>query len=298
MNGWRPLRMSIWPGLLLMGLTALSASAQDINQLMGSGEDPVTIDARDGIEWRQDEQVYVARGDAKVVRGDISLEADLLRAHYRKLANDENQIWKVEAIGSVRIATAKQSVFGEKGVYNLDTGMFELTGNNLRILADGQEVTARDKLEYRHGEKIARALGNATAKKDDKVLRADVLTAMFVEGEGGKLTLKEVEATGDVVVTTQQEHALAKRAQYDALKELVTLSGDVKLTRGANQLNGEYAEVNLKTGVSRILARPRGASGGQPVRGLFVPGSEGPGNLEIPEPRAGDKPKAGEKSTN
>jgi len=264
-----------------------TAAGQDINQLMGSGEDPVAIDALDGIEWRQDEQVYVARGEAKITRGDVSVSADVLRAHYRKGANDNNEIWKVDALGNVVIASDKEQVYGDKGIYNMDTGVFSLTGDNLRIVSDGQKVTARDRLEYRHQEKIARALGNATAQKDDKVLRADVLTAHFSEQEAGKLGLKEVDATGNVVVTTKEEHASATRAQYDALREVVTLSGDVKLTRGSNQLNGEYAEVNLKTGISRILARPRGVSGGQPVRGLFVPGEKDQSGLNLAVPGAG-----------
>lgn len=261
--------------LLAAALLVGPAAAQNLDKLMGANDQPVTIDAQDGIEWRQDEQVYIARGKARASRGKISITADLLRAHYRKGKEGNNEIWKVDAIGAVYIDSGKESVYGDKGIYNLDTGVFTLTGDDLRINSgDGQTVTARDRLEYRHQERVARALGNATATKDDKILRADVLTAFFTEGADGKQTIQRVEATGGVIVTTEAERATAIRAQYDAKRELVTLSGDVKLTRGANQLNGEYAEVNLKTGVSRLLARPRGASGGQPVRGLFVPGSE------------------------
>jgi len=49
------------------------------------------------------------------------------------------------------------------------------------------------------------------------------------------------------------------------------LFGSVKITREDNQLNGEYGEVNLDTGVSRMLSGPPGATGPQPVRGLFSP---------------------------
>jgi len=39
-------------------------------------------------------------------------------------------------------------------------------------------------------------------------------------------------------------------------KDIMTLSGNVKVTNAGNQFNGEYAEVNIKTGVSRLLAVP------------------------------------------
>ena len=55
---------------------------------------------------------------------------------------------------------------------------------------------------------------------------------------------------------------------YDLQLNVATLTGSVRLTRGANQLNGDFAEVNLDTGISRLLARPGGAGR---VSGLLVP---------------------------
>jgi hypothetical protein len=45
--------------------------------------------------------------------------------------------------------------------------------------------------------------------------------------------------------------------------------GHVKITRGKSQLNGSIAEVNLKTGRSRLLSKS-GLDGNQKVRGLFT----------------------------
>ncbi len=47
---------------------------------------PVEVTSRDGMEWRQDEQVIIAKGDAKAVRGTVTVTADQLIAHYRKKA--------------------------------------------------------------------------------------------------------------------------------------------------------------------------------------------------------------------
>jgi lipopolysaccharide export system protein LptA len=47
-------------------------------------------------------------------------------------------------------------------------------------------------------------------------------------------------------------------------KEIARLTGNVKITRGENQMNGKEAEINLKTGVSKML-------GG--VDAFIVPGS-------------------------
>ena len=65
------------------------------------------------------------------------------------------------------------------------------------------------------------------------------------------------------------EMAVGDEAVYYIEKELVTLVGHVKITRGKSQLNGSIAEVNLKTGRSRLLSKS-GLDGNQKVRGLFT----------------------------
>ena len=83
------------------------------------------------------------------------------------------------------------------------------------------------------------------------------------------LVLDRVDATGDVRVSTPKDFARGNSGIYYAGRELATLEGDVRITSGENQLNGGYAEVNLKTGVSRMLGGPPGS--GERVRGLLIP---------------------------
>jgi lipopolysaccharide export system protein LptA len=55
-----------------------SAQVADLNQ-----GGPIEVTARDGIEWRQNDQVVIARGAAQAVRGGVTIDADLLLARYR-----------------------------------------------------------------------------------------------------------------------------------------------------------------------------------------------------------------------
>lgn len=283
-------RGATWRSRALAALLLLApAPAAAQLAVLGESNEPLAIDASEGIEWRSDEQVYIARGNARAAQGDIAVNADLLQAHYRETGDDGTDIWRVDAIGNVLITTGSETIEGDQAVYNLDTGIFELTGETLRIVGEEQTVVARDLLIYHRNEQMAQALGDATVTEGDRSIRADVLTAWFGEDATGEMALDRAEATGDVIVTTPTEVARARRANYDAANEIVSLSGGVRLTRGRNQLNGEYAEVNLRTGISRLLARPRGASGGQPVRALLVPGDSSAGDLDIGLPGAGNE---------
>ena len=90
----------------------------------------------------------------------------------------------------------------------------------------------------------------------------------FGNGPQGENRIERVDAIGNVVITTPEEVVRGDEGVYDVLREVATLDGGVRVTRGENQLNGERAEVNLKTGVSRML--PGKKSGGR-VKGLFTP---------------------------
>lgn len=259
---------------MAMGVIALAASldlgraaAQSVG--LGSSDGPLEITATNGIEWRRDQKVYIARGDARAARGEVTVLADELRALYR--GEDTSAIYRVMAIGNVRIFTPREQVTGDRAIYDLDTAHMIITGDDLRLTTQTDEITAEESLEYFEAEQRALARGNATVVREDRRLAADFMEAFFVAGPDGEddLVLERVDATGDVRVSTPKDYARGDSGVYYADQELATLEGDVKITSGDNQLNGGYAEVNLKTGVSRMMGGPPGS--GQRVRGLLLP---------------------------
>ena len=246
-------------------LFAAAAAAQGIglpNQQRGV---PVEIDADDGIEWRQDTQSYIARGNARARQGDVAVHADRLTAFYRKGKEGKNEIYRFDADGKVRITSPRQTASGKKGVYDVTKGVMVLTGSP-RLVTATERITAERSLEFWEKKSLAVARGNAVAERDDKRLRADVLTAHFAPGKDGKTALTRIEAFDNVLISSEREIVRARRGVNNARTGIVRLRGSVKITRGSDQLNGEAAEVDLNTGVSRLL----GGSGR--VRGSIRPG--------------------------
>ena len=88
---------------------------------------------------------------------------------------------------------------------------------------------------------------------------------MCIRDRTGKRNIDRIDAFGNVLVSTGSEIARSNEGVYNPQTEIATLCGNVKITRGKNQLNGACAEVNLKTGRSRLLGR------GQRVKGIFEP---------------------------
>lgn len=251
------------------GSLAPAAMAQGFSLSGGDSDAPIAIEAEQGIEWQREKQVYIARGNARASRGDVTVYADSLIAHYRSDSGGGTEIWRLEANGNVRITSLTETAYGDKGIYDADGGVLVLTGRIVRMETPTEEITARQSLEYWEEKRMAVARGEAVAVRADERLRADVLVAYFREGEGGELEMYRLEAFRDVHVSTPTEILRADYGNYDIESSIVTLTGSVKITRCNTQLNGEYAEMNLNTGVSRLLSGP-GTEGGQPVQGLFL----------------------------
>ena len=248
--------------LALLGhVMAATAAAQLSTQ-------SIEIEASQSLEWLSEQRAYVARGDARLRQGDVTVSANVLTANYREGSDGKTEIWQVIADGDVRIATPTQMVRGDRGIYDVGTDVFTLTGRDLRLETEDEIITASDSLEYWKGEQVAVAKGNARAVRGTDQIDADELKAELAENGDGKLQIESLAATGNVVITTPTDIARGDHGIYDRQTNTAMLSGSVRLTRGDNQLNGDFAEVNLDTGVSRLLSQP--GSDGR-VQGIFSP---------------------------
>ncbi|MFT8242610.1 LptA/OstA family protein [Roseomonas sp. BN140053] len=303
-------------GLLLLVAAALPGPvlAQGLDMTQGG---PVEVTSTNGIEWRQGEQVVIARGNARAIRDGVTLEADRLIARYRNRGGQAapaapaasgapaaadtplsgGEIWRMEAEGSVRISTATDRAQGDRAVYDMDQAVMVLTGRDLKLTTPQDTITARDSLEYWSGRRMAVARGAAAVvTEDNRRINADTLVGYFLEqappprpqpvaarpparpgqpapaaqrpvpGEGSKLD--RVEVFGNVEIRTEAEVVRGDRAVYSPVNGTARVLGNVRITRGDNQLNGAEAIVNLRSGVARLVAAP-----GSRVQGLVLPGS-------------------------
>ncbi len=276
--------MPVIGAVLLLGLVlALTApaAAQEAGAAIGApaqeaGKQPIEITAEGGIEWDRNAHTYTARGAAEARRGDLTVAADALIAHYRESAAGGSEIYSLEAVGHVRLASKSAVVTGDRAVYDVASRTMTATGGELKLETATDVVTARDRLEYSDGTHQASAHGAVAVVREGRRLEAEYVVATLVPGPAGEFALSKVEAVGNVRIATPREFVRADRGTYDVDKQFAVLIGGVKVTQDQNQLNGEYAEVDLKSGVSRLLGAPPGSAGGK-VKGLVLPGA-------VPEP--------------
>lgn len=294
------------------------AAAQGLSLGSVSEDRPIEVSADHGIEWQQDAQIYIARGNAMAKRGTTEVHADTLIAHYRPskgaggkgtggkgtgadATGGETEVYRLDADGHVTIKGERQTVVGDQAVYDVDEQVGIVTGKALKMTTATDVVTARDSLEWYDQKQIAVARGDAVAVRDQKVIRADVLTAHMtkdkpqpVAGKPDKAVpaaaqpkprnagmplgdddessrISRVDAQGHVLVSTETDVGRGDYGVYNADSGTATLLGNVTVTRGPNTIRGEYAVMDLNNNISRMMAAPAG-SGTAPTRveGLFV----------------------------
>lgn len=266
---------------------------------------PVTITAEDGMDWQQNQQIVVARGNAHAVRGDTTVIADQLTAHYRKKASPPaagpaagsppaakgnagqddltggSEIYQLDADGHVTINTPTDIVSGDKAVYNMDQAVLLMTGRHLNLKTPTEVITARDQMEYWSNEHKSVGRGDAlVVTNDGRSVQADILVAYSdatptaakpaaKPGGSGVDTgqLRRVDAFGHVVIRTQADIVRGNNGVYLPQTGIARVVGDVTITHGLSEIHGQDAIIDLKTGIAHLTP---GKSG--PVQGLLVPG--------------------------
>ena len=288
--------------LLVAAVTAGVTSPCARAQLAGAqaSDRPIHIEADNGIEWQQAHNVYIARGNASATRGNATVTADILYAYYRPVGQgadhpvtptpatgkdaqraqsplqdgSSTEIYRIEAQGHVRFINGDQQAFGDHAVYDVDQAVMVLTGNDLRIVTPGETITARDALEWYDKKQVAVARGDALMVRGDRRMRADIVTA-DVEKQGDQpAQITRINGYGNVLISAPGQIAHGDEGVYNVGPQVATLIGHVRLTKGDNELHGEYGVVDLKNNVSEILAAPPNQIATGPtarVEGLLMP---------------------------
>ncbi len=256
--------------VVVMLCVAGVSQAQSLSLGGVKGDVPIEVYAEDGIEWQQDGSLFVARGNARAVRGEVEVLSDELRTHYRENPDGQSEVWRLDAIGKVRIISNSETAYGNRAIYNADQKVLVIDGDNPRLVSGQDTLTASQQLEYWELKSFAVARGDAVAIRDKKQVRADVLVAHLKPDAKGQTHVYRVDAYDNVRIRTERETATGDRGVYNVDSGVATLTGRVKLVRDDNELRGCRAQVNLNTGISKLFACAN-QGGSSRVQGTFIP---------------------------
>lgn len=249
-------------------LTVLPAFAQAART---SQNQEVVLTSEGGLEWDSNKKTLTADTKALVVRGDTALGADKVVAYYNDV-DGKQDIFRVKAFGNVMITTDKQVVYADTATYEIADSIVVLKGNPVKLIAGDERMTAKV-VELWQNKGIAIAKNNVVAQKNSRKLEADTVRAYFVKNAKNATEIEHFEAENNVVISTEREKVQGNTGIYWVQKETATLEGDVKISQGNNFIMGEVADINMKTGVSRLQTPTEKGKSKKQVHGVFNPDS-------------------------
>lgn len=132
------------------------------------------------------------------------------------------------------------------------------------------DVTA-DRIEVQERQDRAIFAGNVHVKQADLTLDTARLTIAY-SGDGG-VKIHRLDAAGGVVVRSPSETGKGEFGIYDLDRKLITIIGNVELTRGPNRVFGQRLVIDLSSGRAVIDGGPPGVnqSGGRVTGHFTVP---------------------------
>jgi lipopolysaccharide transport protein LptA len=253
------LRQSL-AGMALLALLSVPAG------LSAQESQPLTIEADDSLEWNQTDGIYTATGNAIAIQGERKIAGNKLVATYDP-DSEGRDIDEITATGAVTFVDTDIEAQGSKLIYTMKSDDYQVDGPDARVAGPRGTITADTRiiLDTRADKtQEMKARGDALYRDaDGRVFAGDSLDAIF-DDTGSLVT---IDAKGDVrVVTEGGREATSDAAIYNAVTEQAVLTGNVVVIDGESRMKGGRAEVDFKTGNSRMLSS---GSGGR-VSGVLV----------------------------
>ncbi len=150
-------------------------------------------------------------------------------------------------------------------------------------LSDNPITILSDTLRYFHNHDLALFEGKVEATNGDMQLSCDKMSVNFFKSskikEPKKSTqkIKKIYAQGNVIMTTPQEKASAKRGELDLEKGLLYLFDDVKLNQDDNIMTGNKLTYSINT-KEALVSSDNKKDNSSRVKGIFIPKDKQSGN--------------------
>ena len=78
----------------------------------------------------------------------------------------------------------------------------------------------------------------------------------YLQEKNQKTTVKKLLGFKNVSIKTNNEVAFSDKALYNKDSGICKLFGNVKLQKGSSFLTGDYAEIDMNKGISKLLPAP------------------------------------------
>ena len=254
------MRFALWC-VGVLSLSAFDALADTpLSFALDEGE-AVEIGAQGDITWSEVHHSLTARKSAFVAQGQQRVDADTIFFFFADATSqdgmDSLQLVSMDAAGEVHIQNARSRATAQRANYHATTRVLTLYADEAEevwlYFPDRKfELTAKQQLVYDDIKGRAHATGGTLFTHHQFTLHSDELIAFMTDAPNRAMAA--LRANHGVILRHPQGQLQGKHGVYDLAANVVTMSGDVRLTSDGKEFAGDYGIFNLRTGVSRLVS--------------------------------------------
>lgn len=220
----------------------------------------VYITSSNGLVINQQEQTITALKDVRVLQENNVLEAPKIVLNYLKEPGKKVLMKKITAYEGVTATQEKQKVTGETMTLYKDADEINELLKDLFVISDAK--TTQTPIQIIVVDK------NASVTDGVNKVFADKIYMLYTqEGESAE----KIVAVGNMVAQNGAQRIQGQYGVYTTATQIISVSKNVSLQEKESVLTGDYATLNLKTGISSLTA-PKTAKGKKGrVKGSIIP---------------------------
>ncbi|MDE6224474.1 MAG: hypothetical protein K2M23_03270 [Alphaproteobacteria bacterium] len=224
----------------------------------------IELTADNGLEWNQKEQKIIMRENATAKTPEYELRASYIEAFYKE---PNKKIYQVIATDNVNVISKEENITTDKLTYDINNEIIKLfsASNPTTLKNKDSEIIAKDNVIYYKAKNYATAK-NAKIINTGRTLFADDIKVEFERTNDASNQLKKILANGNIKLIDGEEELYGDTAEYNPKTGLATISGNVYFKKGTKaNLSGGKIIYNMKTGIARVLPK----DGESKVKGVF-----------------------------
>ncbi|MGN0929258.1 MAG: LptA/OstA family protein [Alphaproteobacteria bacterium] len=224
----------------------------------------IELTADNGLEWNQKEQKIIMRENANAKTPEYELKADYIEAFYKE---PNKKIYQVIATDNVKVISKEENITTDKLTYDINNEIIKLfsTSNPTTLKNKDSEIIAKDDIIYYKAKNYATAK-NAKIINTGRTLFADDIKVEFERTKASSNQLKKILANGNIKLIDGEEELYGDTAEYNPKTGFATISGNVYFKKGTQaNLSGGKIIYDMKTGIARVLPK----DGESKVKGVF-----------------------------
>lgn len=220
----------------------------------------IELSADNGLEWNQRELKITMYENAVAKTENYELKSDTMEALYK----DNNKIYKIFATDNVTIDSATENITTDKLIYDINQEIITLISKtNPTYLKTGNSIIiAKDEVIYYKDKSYATAK-NAQIHHSEREIFADDIKIDFTKTNEIKL----INAKGNIKLIDGEEELYGDTAKYNPKTGMTIIEGNVYFKKGTQaNLSGGKIIYNMNTGIANILPK----EGDGKVKGVFT----------------------------